>query len=154
MAKKKDKKMWIGIALLAVVGGAIWFMRKKTPALLPPGTPPLPGGTPLPGGAIPIVPGTGAALTPTTTPLVPTQANTAIPTDPRVATIQTWANTSMTPPNLAQFNKMKSSFTNDDWLGLFDLYFNDWIGGQGNTAARTVFWNGWRSKYHINDGTF
>ncbi len=160
MAKKNKTGMIVG--LLALGGLAWWYFSKK------------PSVAPLPATALPPVPGTGPALPPALIgpailpPTVVTPEMTAPPpvittplslpvtgpADNRVATIQSWANASLSPGNLAQFNASEQSFTPDEWAGLFDLYFNDWIGGEGNNAAREKFWNDWREKYHINDGTY
>jgi hypothetical protein len=168
MAHKKNKTGLI-IGLLAVGGLAWWYFTKK-PATA----------TPIPATALPPVPGTGMALPPplqvAPTAFVPGAAAPPVatpatvspspvaatplalpvtgPADNRVATIQAWANSTLTPGNLAAFNAGESSFTPTEWAGLFDLYFNDWIGGQGNNAARIAFWNDWRAKYHVNDGTY
>jgi hypothetical protein len=76
-----------------------------------------------------------------------------VPYDPRMATLQSWAVSSMTPCDLARWNEDQTNFTAEEWNGLYDLYFNAWIGGQGTTAARTAFWNAWRIKYSILTNT-
>jgi hypothetical protein len=76
-----------------------------------------------------------------------------VPYDPRMSTLQTWATTSLNPCDLGRWNTNQTNFTPAEWNGLYDLYFNDWIGGQGNTAARQSFWDTWRTKYSILTNT-
>jgi hypothetical protein len=76
-----------------------------------------------------------------------------VPYDPRMLTLQDWANATMKVCDLSRWNLNQTNFTAAEWNGLFDLYFNDWVGGQGNNAARTAFWNAWRSKYSILTNT-
>jgi hypothetical protein len=68
-------------------------------------------------------------------------------------TLEDWANTSLNSCDLARWNQDSTNFTVSEWAGLYDIYFNDWIGGAGNNAARTAFWNAWRTKYQILTGT-
>jgi hypothetical protein len=85
-----------------------------------------------------------------TGPIGPGEVTDAgVPYDPRMATLQTWASTTLNTCDLARWNNDQTNFTAAEWAGLFDLYFNDWIGGQGNNAQRTAFWNAWRNKYQI-----
>jgi hypothetical protein len=87
-------------------------------------------------------------------PIAPGQTTAAgVPYDPRMLTLQNWATTSMNACDLARWNADQTNFTADEWNGLYDLYFNDWQSGGGNTAGRTNFWNTWRVKYQILTNT-
>jgi hypothetical protein len=76
-----------------------------------------------------------------------------VPYDPRMQTLQSWAISTMNPCDLARWNLDQTNFTAAEWNGLYDIYFNDWIGGQGTTTARTQFWDAWRKKYSILTNT-
>ena len=150
--KKKDKTLWL-VLLLAGGGAAIWyFTRPPAAATIPiaPGLPAVPGAiTPPPVALPPSVPSvttTGAS----TTAIAPVVTRpTAAGYDPRMDTMQAWAEGGLNPCDLARWNANKANFSPDEWAGLFDIYFQDWQGGQGNTAARTQFWDAWRVKYSI-----
>lgn len=158
MAAKKDKTtMWI---LLLGGGAAVWYFMSKnnaaasttttTAATAQASSLPVPVTSVIP----PVM--TTATQTAAAQPLISTSAGTGttlqpsgVPYDSRMDTLQTWAQNSLNACDLSRWNSSKSSFTQDEWNGLFDIYFNDWIGGQGTTSARTQFWNAWRVKYSI-----
>jgi hypothetical protein len=169
MAKKNSNTL---LLLLGLGGVAYWLYSKSNqPAAaivqtsLPGASLPIALPAPMPTVSAPVptilvTGGTNSAAAPVQAPApaplqpapVATQAISI--TDPRYDTIQQWANSALNAPNLAQFNKMRPLFTQADWNGLFDLYFNGWIGGQGITPARDQFWSYWRTTYHIDDGTW
>lgn len=164
MAKKNNSGKWL--LLGAVLVGGYFLLKKNAAAAapsLPPTTPPAPGTTtPVttttttgPTGATPIQSATAAPIVATdlTMPADAGQSSLSVPYDTRMATLQQWAEGYMGAGDLAQWNTMKAFFTQDEWNGLYDLYFNAWVGGQGATPARTAFWDTWRVKYHILDGT-
>jgi hypothetical protein len=171
MAKKKDKTMtWV--LLLGGAGALWWYLsRQNTAAAAAAATTttamlPAPPTTALPAPVTSVIPPvtTAATITPTPAPITSMAPTTVlssgstlqpsgVPYDPRMDTLQNWAVASLNPCDLSRWNTSKGSFTPDEWNGLFDLYFNDWIGGQGNTAARTAFWNTWRIKYSILTAT-
>lgn len=171
MGKGSSGVLWVAGAL----GLAYWLYTQQsattttapaTPALPTPALPAqgtsitaLPVATPAvtaPGltSVTPAVLTTTALQIPVTaTPGIPTAASTGL-TASQLATLQNWAQTSMDAANYAQWTAQQGNFTPVEWAGLADLYFNDWTGGQGNTPARESFWNDWRRKYHILDGTY
>lgn len=57
------------------------------------------------------------------------------------------------PNNFAQFLKMLPQMSASEIQSLNDLMVNAWGKGATPTAAQVSFWNAWRSKYHIEDGT-
>lgn len=61
-----------------------------------------------------------------------------------------WANSSLKPGDLAQFMKMYPSFTAADIAGFMDLFSTNWA----PSPAHTTFWNNWRAKYDIDNGTY
>ncbi len=180
MPKKKDKTMWWILALGGVA--AAWYLLKNKAAAAPLPTtalPPaastttlLPHTNALPGGSAPIIPSTGINTaivpqlqfnTPTfSQPSVPAVAVTTIspipaaPTAPTVDemnTLQSWAMSNLNPCDLSRWHQYKSSFTPQEWAALVDIYFNDWVGGQGNTPERIQEWDDWRAKYQILTNT-
>lgn len=144
MAKKKNNNtlLYIGLA----VGAYFLYQRSKNQN----------------GVAVP-APVTPVALLPPSTNIAAPVAVTA--TTGRASNnsallpdVLKWAQPTPTgglsPANSARFFAVQNLFTTDEIDGLNDLVVNDWEGGQGNTAARTAFWNNWRVKYHIADGTY
>lgn len=162
MAKKDKTLLWI----LLIGGGAglYWYFSKKAAAAAPaPATATATPSLPAP-PVTAVLPPPSATLTTTATPpplitaaAAPTPGTTlqpsGVPYDTRMDTLQTWANTSLNACDLGRWNSKKGSFTQDEWNGLFDIYFNDWQAGGGTTAARTQFWNNWRIKYQILTNT-
>lgn len=159
----------MGATVLLVAGIGVWWYYHNQPAAAPGTAPASPGSSPTPApGSAPIsapppaplsvspVTSIAAVNTPATVPSpVPSVAgNAAVPYDPRMDQVQSWANSALTPANLAQYNAQKGNFTQADWNGLYDLIINRFMGGQPNTPARTAFWDSWRTTYHIDDGTY
>ena len=137
-----------------------------TPAALPVDTtirqpPSPPPGSATPSTAVTIVNPTGSpvsanpvTLSSSIGPIGPGETTDAgVPYDPRMGTLQTWAVTNLDPCDLGRWNLSQTNFTAAEWSGLYDIYFNDWIGGQGITEARKEFWDDWRKKYLILTNT-
>lgn len=181
MAKKKDKTVWWILALGGI--GAAWYLMKNkaagTPpaALLPAATTPdpnhiIPGQLTAPGGITPIIPSNTSqslispqgqfnppAIAPPSTPAITITTPSPIPvaaTGPTVDqmnTLQSWAQSALNPCDLGRWNQYKSSFTPDEWASMIDIYFNDWVGGEGNTPERVKEWDDFREKYQILTNT-
>lgn len=83
----------------------------------------------------------------TTTAYTAANGTVAVP-----VAVTDWLKT-LPPNNQAQAFKMLPTMTANDIAGLQDLILNLWAAGKQPTAAQTAFWNAWRTKYHINDGT-
>lgn len=142
MAKKKnDWILPVGLGLGAVV--LYMYFKKAQPALADPGI--------IAPGALP-----GSVSVNATAPALTTGSTTtgsgsvSHVNDP---SILKWAASSMTPMNYAQFQKTEGTFTNDEWNGLYLLVSGDPTYGFGTPGGAT-FWDAWRVKYHINDGTY
>lgn len=73
--------------------------------------------------------------------------------DSRVATITQWMNT-LTGGNRTAALAALPVMTQDEIAGLYDIVANDFYGNGITTPAQTAFWNAWRVKYHVNDGTY
>jgi hypothetical protein len=103
------------------------------------------------GAAAVITPGAGAPIV-NITP-VP-QSNTGVAgqlTVPQVVT--DWVGT-MDVANRNQFYAQLKVMTQADINGLQDIIVNDWEGTGIATPAQRAFWDTWRVKYHILDGTY
>lgn len=57
------------------------------------------------------------------------------------------------PNNQAQAFKMLPQMTDSDIAQLSDIIMNVWGKGASPNAAQTGFWNAWRKKYGILNGT-
>lgn len=114
--------------------------------------------TAIPGGILPapvIPPGSNGVITPGLLSAAPADTMTAATgvSNPGDNVILNWFQ-SLSPANAQQALSQWPNMTTADKAGLYDLIANDWQGGQGNTPARIAFWNSWRVKYHVNDGTY
>lgn len=69
------------------------------------------------------------------------------------STILPWMN-NLGVANKQQALKMYPSMTTAEKTALSDIILNVWTGKRPQTKADTDFWNTWRVKYHIEDGTF
>ena len=170
MAKGKKDKTGLIILLIGGAGALWWYFSRQATTAPATTTPLLPPSTTQPLTALPVTQTTSVipTIVPPVTQTAPQTATPAVLTstvaagtttasgvayDPRMDTLQAWAQSSLNACDLARWNNSKGSFTSDEWAGLFDIYFNDWQSGQGNTAARTAFWNAWRTKYSILTAT-
>lgn len=73
--------------------------------------------------------------------------------DPRIQTITQWMNT-LTGGNRTAALAALQVMTQDEVAGLYDIVANDFYGNGITTPAQTQFWNAWRVKYHVDDGTY
>lgn len=97
-----------------------------------------------------------------TLPLSTNQANTGFSSAPTPAAnansatvVQGWMTSgALDPANqkqaLAQFGNMTADEVNE----MADIIVNVWGTGSAPSAAQTEFWDAWRVKYHIDDGTY
>lgn len=140
MAKKSNN-----LLLIAGIGVAGYFLWKKSAAPAPAVTPAGSLLTPTLTTNYSSAPttGTGSAATP-----LPSVAN-----DARVPVIQQWINT-LDTANQAQANKALPLMSQDEIAGLYDVVHNDFYGNGITTPAQRDFWNAWRVKYHVLDGTY
>jgi len=168
MAKKNH--MWEWAAILGGAGILVYLYNKNqttavttttvtTPAIISPISS-------LPASATAVAqidPGTIAIPTVTVSPetLAPLSVATVAPAatssssySANQQTVINYFKTDLDEANLNQFTNNLANFTPAEWTGLYDLLVNDWEGGQGNTPARKQFWDTWRVKYHILDGTY
>lgn len=169
MAKKNS--IGIGIALLGG-GGLLYYYMKNRDTVTPPVTPILP--PPVPSGpsdlvpisapvAVTLMPSTPLTATPLQmTPIVSTNAPgvtsgyaNADGAGLSVADMQTILNWvgSLSQARQNQFYATAPLYTADEWKGLRNLVVIAWAQGQGQKASDVDFWNYWRVKYHIADGT-
>ena len=140
---------------LLLGGGAlaIWYFYFRNPAAaapvtVAPGTPSslLPAGPPttLP-GSIPAQ--TGISSTATGQPIV-NQNNSTI-------AITSWANSGvLSPANRNQLFSQLPNMSVDETNELADIIVNVWGKGIAPTTAQSLWWNNWRVKYHVDDGTY
>lgn len=140
MAKKSNNNLLL-IAAVAVGGYFLW-KKSASPAVAAPAgsllTPTLTATT----GSAPNY-GTGSVATP-----LPSTAN-----DPRLADIRQWIS-SLSPSNAGAASTALASMTQDEIAGLYDVVHNDFYGNGITTPAQRTFWNAWRVKYHVLDGTY
>lgn len=147
MAKKSNNNLLL-IAGIGVVAYYLW-QKSSTPvpvAALPgSGLTPALNTTPMVTAvqSTPPTVGTGSAATPT-----PSLAN-----DARIPQIQQWIAT-LDPANAAQATRALPLMTQDEIAGLYDVVHNDFYGNGITTDAQRTFWNAWRVKYHVLDGTY
>jgi hypothetical protein len=139
MAKKNDNLLLI--AALAVGGYFLYKKMQPAAVVAAPGsnlTPTLTGNY----STAPTV-GTGSASTPL--------ASTA--NDARIPEINQWINT-LSPANANQARAALLQMSQAEIAGLYDVVHNDFYGNGITTDAQRTFWNTWRVKYHVLDGTY
>lgn len=85
--------------------------------------------------------------------LTETSATTGSPSNTLDAAIYAWFN-GLSAGNKAQAYKMYPSMTDSEKASLYDIIINEWQNGGPATTTRVNFWNNWRIKYHILDGTY
>ncbi len=164
MAKKNNIGIWI--ALIGGGGLLYYYMKNQQPAVVPI-VPPVTGPsdlTPISQPiALPVSPSSPLTATPLQiAPMVSANvpgvssgyanADSAGLTPADMQQIMTWV-ASLSPARQAQFNATAPLYTVDEWKGLRHLILVAWYGNAGNTPADVDFWNYWRVKYHIADGT-
>lgn len=78
-----------------------------------------------------------------------TASGTVIPAD-----IHTWVNSISSAANQAQANKALAIMPQSEIDSLEDIVHNDFYGNGITTPAQRAFWDMWRTKYHVLDGTY
>ncbi len=150
MAKKNS------MTLPLLIGGgalAVWyFFFRNTAAAAPAPTSAIPGNTANYNG-----PGIDMASPGTVSPLTGVSTAAAgYPTQNQNNTnivIVNWMNT-LSPANRNQALSQLPNMTVDETNELADIIVNVWAKGIAPSATQTAFWNAWRVKYHILDGTY
>lgn len=152
----KNKKVLIILGVITlVVLIYLWWKNNNAAAVTQTVTTPSTSATTTPTtGTVPITSGTPAVTSignPVTgqTSQAYTASNGAVDVP---STITQWAQ-SLPPNNQAQFFKMLPSMSGSEISSLNDIIINAWGKGANPSAAQTAFWNTWRTKYHILDGT-
>ena len=138
MAENKNTGLWIVAGLVAVW---YFFIRPQSSAVLITQQPsaPVPVSEPL-------------AQLPSAAPIsVPAVAQSIDPN--QLQTVKNWFDT-LDSANKAQAYAQLPNMTADDIAGLYDIIVNDWEGTGVATDAQRAFWNAWRVKYHVQDGTY
>jgi hypothetical protein len=136
---KNNTVLVVGIAAAAA---AVWYFFIRPGAQAAPGSAVTPGAAALPGG--PAVNSTGPVYTSPPTPA--SNVNTDM-------VVQGWMNT-LDAANKAQALGQFGNMTVDEKNQLADIIQNVWAVGAKPSAVQTNFWNAWRVKYHILDGTY
>jgi hypothetical protein len=139
MSKKKNNTTTL--LLVAGVAAVGYYLYTKSAAgssgVVAPGLP-----TTLSTGSLPNT-GTGSLATP-----LPSTAN-----DPRLVVINEWVNT-LDAANANAARNALAIMSQDEIASLYDIVQNDFYGNGITTDAQRAFWNTWRVKYHVNDGTY
>lgn len=163
MAKKKNDLVQWGI-LVAAAAGLYYLYKKGQPGTAATSITTTTTTTPV--AALPTTqaaavldPGVSPPITQTVTPESLAPLTTTVPTSNAThsanqQTVIDFFTSDLDEANLNQFNNSMAQFTTQEWASLYDLLVNDWEGGGGNTPARKQFWDTWRVKYHILDGTY
>lgn len=167
---KKETVIYI-IAIAALAALYYFFIYKKKETTTQTAIVPTPGGTvaaPVTQAAVVNGPpainatATGASQTLTTAPDVTSPRPVMAVQPGAVVTIDSsqydaidlpWIN-SLGVANKQQALKMYPQMTMDEKAKLADIITNVWGGKRAQTADDTLFWNTWRVKYHILDGTY
>jgi hypothetical protein len=132
MGKKNDNTfLLLGLAAAAGIG-YYFYTKQSTPAAVP-------------GAAVLPNPGTGP-VTYSTAPTPAANVNSA-------TVMQGWFNT-LSPGNKQQAFAQFGNMTADEVNEMADIIVNVWGTGSQPSADQTAFWNMWRVKYHIDDGTY
>lgn len=101
--------------------------------------------TAAPSGTMPLL---AAPMVNAATVSVPLQGPTVPPA------VKTWVDSALDKANRDQFYSMLPTMSQNDLDSLNDIIVNDWGGTGVATTAQRTFWDSWRVKYHILDGTF
>lgn len=147
MAKKNNTMMLVGIA--AVIG-AVWYFTKQ-PATAAAAVPA--GGTPLPATPAGAIPGQVTTNSVQAAPAVDTSATSSFTNSNLDLVISQWFDT-LDPANRAQAYAQYPNMTVDEKNQLGDIIVNVFDKFLKPSSAQTQFWNAWRVKYHIEDGTY
>jgi hypothetical protein len=165
------KKQTILIIVVIAILAALWyfFFYKKnqttTTATIAPGEPsasPVTREAVINGAPSVLATATGASQTLTTAPDV-TSPRPVLAVVPGVvstidatqfdAVILPWMN-NLGVANKQQALKIYPSMTTNEKAALADIILNVWGGKRPQTSDDTLFWNNWRTKYHVLDGTY
>ena len=136
--KKSNSTTLLLVAGVAAVGYYLYTKSAVQPAVLQSNGLP----TTLSTGSLPNT-GTGSAATPL--------ASTA--NDPRLLVINQWINT-LSPGNATAARNALMIMSQSEIASLYDIVQNDFYGNGITTDAQRSFWNAWRVKYHVDDGTY
>jgi hypothetical protein len=132
---KDNTMLLLGLAAAAAVG--YYFYSKQSAGVTP---------AALPAGSLATTTGTPAGFSTAPTPAA--NANSA-------TVVQGWFNSgALDPANRQQAFGQFGNMTADEVNQLADIIVNVWGTGGKPSAAQTAFWNAWRVKYHIDDGTY
>jgi hypothetical protein len=136
MAKKKDNTTLL--LLLAAAGAGIYYFYSKNSAAAPATS------------AVPPAPG---ALVQSPGPAVYSTAPTPAANVNSATVVQGWFAT-LDAANKQQAYYQFANMTADEVNEMADIIVNVWGTGAKPSAAQTQFWNMWRAKYHVLDGTY
>jgi hypothetical protein len=141
MSKKKSDNL----LLIAGIGVGGYLLYKYVVAPPVATAAPVPNLTPTLTGNYSAAPtlGTGSAQTP-----MPSTAN-----DPRLIEINQWIST-LSAGNASAARAALTQMSQAEIAGLYDIVHNDFYGNGITTDAQRSFWNAWRVKYHVADGTY
>lgn len=145
---KRKTIIIVGVLVIAILI-FLWIKNRKS------ATGATTAGTATGGGASGSTGGTPATTT-NTNPVTgqSTQQYTAAGGAEVPTAVTNWAKQGMGPANQAQFFKMLPSMTSSEINQLYDIIINAWGKGVNPTPAQVQFWDTWRVKYHILDGTY
>ena len=162
----KKQTIIIIVAIAALAALYYFFIYKKNQTAAAPATiaPGVPSAAPVSQAAVVNGPpsvnatATGASqiLTGNATDATPApQPGAVASVDPTQydAIILPWIN-SLGVNNKQQALTMYPQMTASEKASLADIIANVWTGNRPQTSADTLFWNAWRVKYHILDGTY
>jgi hypothetical protein len=140
-----NKKALIIVGVIAVAA-LIWyfmFYKKATPgASTTAVTPALPGGS-SGGSPVTIVPGVQT---------LDTTGGASGAQNTNLSIVQGWSNT-LPALDKQHINAALPLMTADEIATLAGI-INTWTSGNPVSAAQTAFWNAWRVKYHVLDGSY
>jgi hypothetical protein len=133
MGKKNDNTILV-IGLAAAAAAVYYFYTKGSTAAAAPGS-------------------TSSLTNPGTGPVVYSSAPTPAASGTTATVVQGWFNT-LDPANKQQAYAQYGNMTDAELTELADIIVNVWGVGGKSSADQTIFWNAWRVKYHILDGTY
>lgn len=140
MAKKNDNKLLIAAAV--AVGGYLLYKHMNAPTATA-----VPVATPVTTDAGTVIQQAANAQTNAAAQPIPQVAGAYDPS------VMNWAQSALKPGDWARFQAVDSAFSPDEWIGLYRLVNADPKYGFG-TQGGGLFWDQWRVKYHIDDGTY
>jgi hypothetical protein len=161
------KKGYVIIIVIALLAAIWYFFFRKDASNTTAAAVIAPGGALTPAGTSPIMsPNLNATATQASQVLTgPAVVSAGIPAsmspsadvaiDPSQydAIITNWMN-SLGSANKMQALSIEPSMSLTEKAALADIIQNVWTGNRAQTVADTNFWNAWRVKYHVLDGTY